>query len=114
MTIFEWITLTTVFVSWAGSIVIFWNKVQIKLKELDIKLMNIDEKLTEKHSVLERDIMKHIEWGEAEQEKNIKRFDQHTQDLRDTQVVLIQKIDRLIEAFNDFRLYSEQNFRHKD
>lgn len=83
-------------VIWVSSLIGFWIKVNVKLKELDMKC--------DTNTV---DLDKHISWGEKEQVKNQEQFRTLIQENKNDHKDLVNKLDNLIEKFGDLRVYIE-------
>jgi len=99
MDIANWISLAGLVILWLTTLIIFFVKIKIKIAELEIKIKNTDTNLEH-----------HINWGENEQRKNITKFNGLYKDMKDNQNKVIDKIDTLILAFSDFRVYVEKTF----
>lgn len=96
----EWIALAGLVGFWLITIITFWINIKIKITELDLKITNTNQKLNE-----------HINWGESEQIKNLKKFDHYDEEMKNNYKVLADKMDKMIENFGEFRVYCEKNFK---
>jgi len=100
MSITEWIAIISLCLIYGSAIIGFWMKLNVKISELEYKIKNTDNRVTD-----------HIRWGEAEQSKNEVKFNEIQQDLKETYKILGNKMDTMIENFGKFQVYVEKNFK---
>ena len=100
MSITEWIGIISLCLIYGSAIIGFWMKLNVKISELEYKIKNTDNRVTD-----------HIRWGEAEQSKNELRFNEIQQESKENFKTLSDKMDTMIESFNSFQIYCEKNFK---
>ena len=135
MSIVEIVTLGGLIISWIISIILVWVKLKLKVEKTDLKLEDLRQdydKHDDKNNNRENDLTscinniniqiesmnkniemnksnleKHIAWGESMQYANMERFNEITVKSEKTHQLMVDKMDRLIESFADFRVYVE-------
>ena len=99
MTIGEWIAIIGLALIYGSTIIGFWMKLKVKIAELEFKIKNTDNRVTD-----------HIRWGENEQKKNIEKFGELQLLSKENFKTLSDKMDLIIEKFSKFQIYAEKNF----
>ncbi len=92
MTPGEWIALSTLLLIYGTAIISFWIKIKVKIKELEIKINNQEERLND----------------------YVKDCSIITLNNKEDHKEIMVKMDILLQTFNDFRVYVEQKFNGKD
>jgi len=100
MTIAAWIGVAALLLLYGGGMLKFWKDTNVKLRELDINIMNTN-----------KDLEEHIERAKDQRDKIEDKFDSCFIEIRDNQKVMVSKIDGLVQNFNDFKVYVEKNFK---
>lgn len=93
------ISLVALTLFWIGSLLGFWIRIRIKLTELELKMNN-------NHKQFEQ----HVTDSNIEKMKINERVDGMVKENKLEHKELSIKMDRLLQGFNDFKLYVEQTF----
>lgn len=96
------VVMVGLFVTNITAIIIAWNRTQIKIKEIEVKLIHLSKNLDS-----------HIKWGEGEQMKNMEKFVEIDKEIKTNQKEINNKLDSIIEKFDDFRVYCVEKFLEK-
>jgi len=84
----EWIALSTLLLIYGTAIISFWIKIKVKIKELDIKINNQEERLND----------------------YVKDCSIITLNNKEDHKEIMVKMDVLLQSFNNFRVYVERKF----
>lgn len=98
-------------VVWVSSLIGFWIKIKIQLKELEMMIVNIRQNVSDRFLHNEDTLDKHITWGENQQMLNDNRFKELINDNKSEHKDLLSKMDDILCSLNDFKIYVEREIK---
>jgi len=100
MNVTNWITIMSMLLFWIGTIIIFWNKINVQMKEIEMKIKNT-----------ENDMLSHEKWALRTQKHNDEKFAEIQSESKEDHKELNRKLDILIENLNDFKVDFEKRIK---
>jgi len=100
MNVTNWITIMSMLIFWIGSIIIFWNNINVQMKEIEMKIKNT-----------ENDMVSLEKWALRTQKHYDEKFAEIQSESKEDNKELNRKLDILIENLNDFKVDFEKRIK---
>ena len=100
MNVTNWITILSMLLFWIGSIIIFWNNINVQMKEIEMKIKNTEDDMAS----LEK-------WALRTQKHYDEKFAEIQSESKEDNKELNRKLDILIENLNDFKVDFEKRIK---
>jgi hypothetical protein len=98
-------------VLWVGVIIGQFIWIKVKLKELEMMIINNKTSCDSDCASNEEKLEAHIMWGKDQQMRNEIRFKELIRENKEDHKDMMNKIDTMLVGFNDLRVYIEK--KHK-
>jgi len=92
-----------------GLVITAWINTQLKIKEIDIRLDNMENTITKNLVDLKNHKFDTLNRFEKERTLSDLRYEKGELDNKNSHDKISEKLEVLIQCFNDFRVYFEKN-----